>query len=68
MLPINKANMISLKLDDLRDFLGMSKEGAHDAKVDVIQTGEIFTRFMKFQRGLFEVHGHKFKNSFSKQK
>lgn len=36
--------------DCIRDWLGLSKEGAHSAKVDVLQGAEIFCKFMRFIR------------------
>lgn len=52
----------SLSLDALRDYFGMSKEGGHDALVDVYDTAEIMIRFMKMYRhfmdnGLIEMKG-----------
>lgn len=49
-------------LDNLRDYFGISKEGAHDALKDVQDTAEIIIRFMKLHRSLSEKI--KFKNSF----
>jgi len=40
------------KLDTLRDFFGLSREGAHSAIVDVQQTAQIVSRFLKFHRRL----------------
>ncbi len=54
------------KLDVVRDYFGMSKDGAHDAMVDVEQTAQLISRFLKFQRGLYNVHKGKLKGSFSK--
>lgn len=52
----------SLSLDALRTYFGMSKEGGHDALVDVYDTAEIMIRFMKMYRhfmdnGLIEMKG-----------
>ncbi|NBW09722.1 MAG: 3'-5' exonuclease [Caulobacteraceae bacterium] len=49
-------------LDNLRDYFGIDKEGAHDALKDVRDTAEILIRFMKLYRNLSEKV--KFKNSF----
>lgn len=38
------------KLDTLRDYFGISKDGAHNAVKDVIDTAEIFVRFLKLRR------------------
>lgn len=37
----------SLSLDSLRDFFGISKEGAHDALKDAKDTGDILIRFLR---------------------
>lgn len=42
----------SYTLDTLRDYLGISKDGAHDAIKDVKDTAEILVRFMKLHRNL----------------
>jgi hypothetical protein len=49
-------------LDNVRDYFGLSKEGAHDALKDVRDTAELLIRFMKLHRS---VAGKvKFKGSF----
>ena len=45
-------NLENLKFDTLRTHFGLSKEGAHSALVDVLQTAEVFRRFMQFYRKL----------------
>lgn len=40
----------SYSLDTLRDYFGMSAEGAHDALVDTKQVAQIITRFMSYHR------------------
>jgi len=52
----------SYTLDSLRDYMGISKEGAHDAIKDVKDTAEIMIRFLKLHRNLAEKI--KFKGSF----
>lgn len=57
-----KMETSSFSLDALRDYFGMSKEGAHDALVDVYDTAEIMVRFLKMHRhfmdnGLIEMKG-----------
>ncbi len=49
-------------LDNLRDYLGISKDGAHDALKDVKDTAEIMVRFLKLHRNLSKKV--KFKDSF----
>jgi DNA polymerase III epsilon subunit-like protein len=51
-------------LDNLRDYLGISKDGAHDALKDVKDTADILIRFLKLHRGMSEKV--KFKGSFIK--
>jgi DNA polymerase III epsilon subunit-like protein len=50
-------------LDNLRDYLGISKEGAHDALKDVKDTANIMIRFLKLHRSL--GNKVKFKGSFA---
>lgn len=50
-------------LDNLRDYLGISKEGAHDALKDVKDTANIMIRFLKLHRNL--GNKVKFKGSFA---
>lgn len=52
----------SYTLDSLREYFGISKEGAHDALKDVKDCAEILIRFMKLHRNLGSKI--KFKNSF----
>ena len=50
-------------LDNLRDYLGLSKEGAHDALKDVRDTAELLIRFMKLFRNTAKKV--KFKGAFA---
>ena len=52
----------SYTLDSLRDYFGISKDGAHDAIKDIRDTAEIMIRFMKLHRKL--AANIKFKDSF----
>lgn len=52
----------SYKLDTLRDYFGITTDGAHDAIKDVRDTAEILIRFLKLHRNLSEKI--KFKGSF----
>ncbi|MEX0598341.1 MAG: hypothetical protein WD512_17770, partial [Candidatus Paceibacterota bacterium] len=52
----------SYTLDSVRDYVGLSKEGAHDALKDVQDCAEILIRFMKLHRNLAQKI--KFKDSF----
>jgi DNA polymerase III epsilon subunit-like protein len=52
----------SYSMDNLRDYLGISKEGAHDALKDVKDCAEVLIRFMKLHRNLADKV--KFKDSF----
>lgn len=58
----NSNELKNYTLDNLRDYLGISKEGAHDALKDVKDTAEILIRFMKLHRNL--ARKVKFKGSF----
>lgn len=53
----------SYSLDTVRQYFGISSDGAHDALKDVKDCAEILTRFMKLYRNL--SNKVKFKNSFS---
>ncbi len=53
-------------MDTLRDYLGISKDGAHDAIKDVKDTAEIMIRFLKLHRKL--SNSVKFKDSFKYSK
>jgi DNA polymerase III epsilon subunit-like protein len=53
----------SYSLDNVRDYLGISKEGAHDALKDVRDTADILIRFLRLHRKLSTKV--KFKNSFT---
>lgn len=49
-------------LDNLRDYFGISKEGAHDALKDVKDTADIMIRFLRLHRNMSRKI--KFKDSF----
>ena len=53
----------SYTLDSLREYFGISKDGAHDALKDVKDTAAIIIRFLKLHRNLGQKV--KFKNSFT---
>lgn len=55
-------NFKSLSLDSVRDYLGINKEGAHDAIKDVKDCANILIRFLRLHRNL--VKKIKFKGSF----
>lgn len=40
----------NLKMDTVREYFGMSTEGAHDALVDVRQTGDLIMKFLRLYR------------------
>jgi exonuclease I len=58
----NNNDVKSLALDNIRDYFGISKDGAHDALKDVKDTAELLIRFLKLHRNL--SNKIKFKNSF----
>jgi DNA polymerase III epsilon subunit-like protein len=57
------SDLKSYTLDSVRDYLGISKDGAHDALKDVRDSAQILIRFMKLHRSLSDKI--KFKDSFS---
>lgn len=52
----------NLTLDNIRDYMGISKAGAHDALKDVKDCAELLIRFLKLHRNLSKKI--KFKDSF----
>jgi exonuclease I len=48
----NNKDVANYKLDTLRDYFGLSREGAHNAVVDVKQTALLLSRFLRFHRNL----------------
>ena len=52
----------SYSMDNLREYFGIDKDGAHDAIKDVKDTADIMIRFMKLHRNI--ASKVKFKNSF----
>lgn len=60
----NNNDLKSYSLDTVRDYLGISKDGAHDAIKDVKDTAQILIRFLKLHRNLSEKI--QFRGAFSK--
>ena len=54
----------SYSMDNLRDYLGISKDGAHDALKDVKDCADILIRFMKLHRNIAQKV--RFKDAFKK--
>jgi DNA polymerase III epsilon subunit-like protein len=48
----NNKDVANYKLDTLRDYFGIPKDGAHNAIKDVKDTAMILARFMKFHRNI----------------
>jgi DNA polymerase III epsilon subunit-like protein len=48
----NSNELKNYTLDNLRDYLGIDKEGAHDALKDVKDTAQILIRFLKLHRSV----------------
>lgn len=46
----NLEELKSFSMDSVRDWLGISKDGAHKADKDVMDTAKILIKFFKFQR------------------
>jgi DNA polymerase III epsilon subunit-like protein len=61
----NISEIKSYSLDTVRDYLGISKEGAHDALKDVKDCAEILIRFIRLHRNL--GNKIKFKGSFNEK-
>lgn len=59
----NNNDIKNLSLDTLRDYLGISKVGAHDAFKDVKDCAEILIRFLRLHRNLSQKI--KFKDAFT---
>jgi DNA polymerase III epsilon subunit-like protein len=59
----NISDVKSLSLDNMRDYLGISKAGAHDALKDVKDCANMLCRFMKLHRNLSQKV--KFKDAFT---
>tara|TARA_R100000278_G_scaffold30063_1_gene27800 strand:- start:7920 stop:8606 length:687 start_codon:yes stop_codon:yes gene_type:complete len=59
----NNEDLRSLSLDTMRDYLGISKEGAHDAMKDVNDCAAMLIRFLRLHRN--EAKKIKFRNSFA---
>jgi DNA polymerase III epsilon subunit-like protein len=56
------SDLKSLSMDSLREYLGISKDGGHDALKDVKDTAQILIRFMRLHRNLSKKIS--FKGSF----
>lgn len=61
----NNDDIKSYSLDNLRDYFGIDKEGAHDALKDVKDTANILIRFLKLHRNLSSKI--KFKGAFKSE-
>lgn len=59
----NTEDLKSLSLDNIRDYMGISKDQAHDALKDVKDCANILIRFLKLHKNLSSKI--KFKNAFS---
>jgi DNA polymerase III epsilon subunit-like protein len=60
----NNTDLKNFTLDTVRDYFGLSKEGAHDALKDVKDTAQLIIRFMKLHRTLSQKI--QFRNAFLK--
>ena len=58
----HNSDLKSYSMDNLREYFGIDKDGAHDAIKDVKDTADIMIRFMKLHRNV--ASKVKFKNSF----
>lgn len=55
-------DLTSFSMDSIRDYMGIPKEGGHNALKDVEDTAEILIRFLRLHQNL--APKYKFKNSF----
>ena len=60
----SEGELKSMKMDELRPWLGMETEGAHGAKVDCFQEGALAMRFLGWLRNNYKQNKSKFKGSF----
>lgn len=60
----NSNELTNSKLDTLREYFGLSKNGSHRALKDVEDTAAIAIRFLKFHRSLMSSGKVKFKDAF----
>jgi DNA polymerase III epsilon subunit-like protein len=59
----NNDDINSLSLDNMREYLGISKDNAHDALKDVYDCANILIRFLRLHRN--QAQKIKFRNSFA---
>jgi DNA polymerase III epsilon subunit-like protein len=59
----NNNDIKNLSLDNIRDYMGIDKEGAHDALKDVKDCAQLLIRFLRLHRNLSKKV--KFKDSFA---
>lgn len=50
----NDTSIKSYGMDNMRDYLGISKENSHDAKQDILDTALVITRFMNLFRRTYK--------------
>ncbi len=62
----NEPEPAKYNMDALREYFGMETEGAHDALVDVRQTGQLLMKFLKLHREFQKRRLVKFKGSLAK--
>lgn len=67
----NNYNIRSVSLDNMRTWMGMETQGAHDALTDVVQSAYLLIKFLKLQRKFNPTNRDtgkiKFKNSFKRE-
>lgn len=60
----NSTDLTKFNLDAIRDYMGITKDGAHRAMKDVEDSAAIIMRFLKFQRRLLASGKIQFRNCF----
>ncbi len=63
----NNPDVRSLKLDTLRDYFGISKDGAHDALNDAIVTAKILIKYLRFNRHVLTKNKIKLEGAFANE-
>lgn len=61
----NQAEPSKYGFDYLREFFGMSSEGAHNAVVDVQQESDMIIRFLKYHRAMMAKLNPQFRGAFA---
>lgn len=61
----NERDMKSMSFDTIRSYLGIDKDGAHNALIDSLQGAKLLIKFLRFSRKVYPTVN--FKGSFAKE-